>query len=174
VSRPVLVALGGLPGTGKTTIARALARETGATWLRIDTIETALRGALPVGEDVGAAGYAIAAGLAADALGLGRAVIADAVNPLVVTRALWRDTAARAGARLVEVEIVCSDRDEHRRRVETRCADIEGHPLPSWEAVLRREYEPWPGADLVIDTAGTAPAEAVALVRRALAEGVPA
>ncbi len=39
----MLIALGGLPGTGKTTIARELARQLGAVHLRIDSIEQALR-----------------------------------------------------------------------------------------------------------------------------------
>lgn len=170
---PVLVALGGLPGTGKTTIGRALARETGELFLRIDTIEQTLRAALSLGEDVGPAGYGIAASLAADNLALGRSVVADSVNSLAVTRALWRDTAASAGARLLEVEVICADRDEHRRRVETRRADIAGHRLPSWDAVLRRRYEPWASADLVIDTARTSPAEAVVAIRSRRAESVP-
>ena len=39
----MLIIFGGLPASGKTTIARDLARQLGATYLRIDTIEQALR-----------------------------------------------------------------------------------------------------------------------------------
>jgi Mrp family chromosome partitioning ATPase len=42
-TKAVLVVLGGLPGTGKTTIARQLAAKLQALHLRIDTIEHALR-----------------------------------------------------------------------------------------------------------------------------------
>jgi len=40
--QPVLICVGGLPATGKTTIARKLAAELGAPYVRIDTIETAV------------------------------------------------------------------------------------------------------------------------------------
>ena len=39
----MLVVLSGLPGVGKTTIARELVRATGAVYLRIDSIEQVLR-----------------------------------------------------------------------------------------------------------------------------------
>jgi len=39
-----LVVFGGLPGTGKTTLARALTQDWPATYLRIDEIEQALAG----------------------------------------------------------------------------------------------------------------------------------
>jgi len=42
-------------------------------------------------------------------------VPADAVNPLGVTRDAWRDVADGNGARLVEVELVCTDRAAHGR-----------------------------------------------------------
>lgn len=54
---------------------------------------------------------------------------------------------------LVEVEVVCSDEREHRRRVESRITDIPGLVLPNWQQVLDRHYETWKTAH-VIDTAG--------------------
>ena len=40
---PALVVLAGLPGVGKTTLARGAARRLGAAYLRVDTVEHALR-----------------------------------------------------------------------------------------------------------------------------------
>nr|WP_246751941.1 AAA family ATPase [Bradyrhizobium diazoefficiens] len=42
---PALIVFGGLPGTGKTTVARELTQRLAATYLRIDTIEQTLRSA---------------------------------------------------------------------------------------------------------------------------------
>ena len=61
--------------------------------------------------------------------------------------------AHRAGRPCIQIEIVCSNLTEHRRRVESRTADIPGLRLPTWQEVCDREYEPW-DADIVIDTAG--------------------
>jgi predicted kinase len=146
----VLIVLSGLPGVGKTTIARELARATGAVHVRIDAIEQALRNA---GREVQGEGYAVAYAVAEDNLRLGRLVVADCVNPWPLTRREWRSVADRAGVRAVDVELVCSDADEHRRRVESRSADITGHRLPTWPEVGGRDYRPWDGERLVIDTA---------------------
>lgn len=40
--KPVLVSIGGLPATGKATVAGSLAGQLGAAYVRIDTIETAI------------------------------------------------------------------------------------------------------------------------------------
>jgi predicted kinase len=165
----VLVVLGGLPGTGKSTVARALAPRLPAMWLRIDVIEQALRVAQGLGEDVGEAGYAAAYALARFNLEIGGVVLADCVNPLAVTRAAWRNVAAQAGAPLVEVELICSDETEHRRRVETRTSDMEGFELPGWTAVLARDYEPWPEPHLIVDTARTSPDQALGAILQAVA-----
>jgi predicted kinase len=82
----------------------------------------------------------IAYAVAADNLRLGRTVIADCVNPWSLTRSAWRSVAERAGVAVLDVEIVCSDAAEHRRRVEARQPDIAGHTLPIWQDVVARDY----------------------------------
>jgi predicted kinase len=135
----MLIVLSGLPGVGKTTIARELADAMGAMHLRIDSIEEALR---KTGLKVEGEGYAVAYSVSEDNLRLGRTVVADSVNPDQMTREEWRSVANRAGVRSIDVEIVCSDQAEHRRRVESRTADILGHRLPTWSEVMERDY--WP------------------------------
>ncbi len=161
----MLVVLSGLPGVGKTTIARELARTIGATHLRIDSIEQALRQA---GMRVEGEGYRVAYAIAEDNLRLGRTVIADCVNPWPLTRSEWRSVAARAGVRAVDVEIVCSDLTEHRRRIERRSPDIAGHRLPTWSEVESRDYREWNGDRLVVDTARTLVDESVRLIVEAM------
>ena len=150
--------LSGLSGVGKTTIARALAVAIAAVHVRIDTIEQALRN---TGMTVEAEGYCVAYAVSEDNLRLGRTVIADSVNPWLLTRDAWRAVGNRAGVRTVDVEIVCSDRAEHRRRVESRASDIAGHRVPTWREVLERDYHPWHSERLVIDTARVDVSESV-------------
>jgi predicted kinase len=108
--------------------------------------------------------------VAAEQLGHGISVVAECVNPLGVTRDAWRDIAVGSGARLVEVELVCTNRAAHRERARTREVDIPGLRLPDWEQITSREYEPWDRGHLVIDTATRTPAEAVAAILAAIPE----
>lgn len=150
----MLIIFGGLPGVGKTAIARELSRRLDAVFLRIDSLEQALvRSGIVKMEQIGPGGYYAAQALARDNLALGRTVVADSVNPYRITRKTWRDAAVSLGKRALEVEVVCSDREEHRRRVERRVSDIPDLTLPTWEQVLKREYEPWPEAAVRLDTA---------------------
>jgi predicted kinase len=145
-----LIVFGGLPGTGKTTLSRELARRLSAAHLRVDVIEQALRSA---GHGVGPLGYGIANALAAENLQLGGVVIADCVNPVQASREGWRQTALRTSAHLIEIEMICSDPALHRQRVEQRASDIDGLRLPTWEEVVGRHYEPWDHDHLVLDAA---------------------
>ena len=164
----MLIVFGGLPATGKTTIARLVARGCGAAYLRIDAIEQALRSAEILAGDVGPAGYLVACALSEANLALGRMVVADCVNPLPVTRAAWRAVAASASSPIIEVEIICSDPAEHRRRVEGRETDIPGLNPPNWASVLAHDYEPWSGPRMIIDTAQTTATEAAAKILAAI------
>lgn len=148
-----LIAFGGLPGTGKTVIARELAREVNAVYVRIDSIEQAIRASGVLHRTIDDAGYRVAYVIAEDNLRMGRTVVVDCVNPIQIARDAWIGVANRAQAKTVEVEIVCSDPQQHRLRVENRVSDIPGLKLPSWDEVISREYEPWQRKHIVIDTA---------------------
>lgn len=165
----ILITLSGLPGVGKTTIARALARRTGAVFLRVDAVEAALRRSslrIHPAED---AGYLAIAAVAAENLSLGQDVIADTVNPCQATRTLWAETAQTAQATHLPVEIVCSDTAEHRRRVEGRVGDDAGAVLPDWESVSRRVFEPWTGGRRIIDSALSPAEESAKTIAAAMA-----
>ncbi len=157
----MLIVLAGLPGVGKSTVARALALRLGATWLRIDVIEQALRNS---GQKIWAEGYAVAEALAASNLFGGRFVVADCVNPVAASRAAFRAVADQTKVDICEIELICSDPIEHRRRVETRPAEIPGLTPPDWPAVQAITYEPWESERLVLDTAGLTVEAAVAAI----------
>ena len=161
----MLIIFGGLPGTGKSTLAQQLARKLGAAYLRIDTIERAIA-ACDEAVSINDKGYQVAYALAEDNLRLGHTVIGDSVNPLQITRSAWRSAAERAAVRAIEIEVICSDLLEHRRRIETRVVDI---PV-TWDEVVARTYETWIGNHILIDTAGQEIAHSVATLMRLVSE----
>lgn len=160
----MLIVFSGLPGTGKTTIAKALSVRLGAVYLRIDSIEQAIRTAEVLAQDVGPSGYRVANEIALSNLNLGHWVVVDGVNPVAESREAWRDIALRSGAPLLNVQVLCSDTREHQRRVETRNIDIPGLTPPTWQSVLAHDYQPWDETPFLIDTALMTAAEAVAMI----------
>jgi len=148
----MLLILGGLPASGKSTIAKGVALELNAVHIRVDTIEQTLR---DVGfTSVHSEGYELAYSIAADNVALGLTVVADSVNSIRVTRDAWRAGGETAGVTVLEVEIICSDQNEHKQRVETRVPDIQSKARLTWNDVITRAYEPWLQVDALIDTAG--------------------
>lgn len=151
MDKPTLYIFSGLPGAGKTALAKGLAKAVGASYLRIDTIEQAIRDLCDF--KVEGEGYRLTYRVASDNLQLGNSVVADSCNPIELTRDEWEDIARKAGAHFENVEVVCSDIGEHRRRVEGRECDIPGFKLPTWDQVQNREYHPWQRPRIQIDTA---------------------
>jgi predicted kinase len=136
--RQMLIVIGSLPATRKTTIARELGRQMGAVLLRIDSMEQAIRAAGAASQPLNDAGCFVAYA-AGDNLRIGRTVIADSLNPIQLTRDAWVKVAKRTQVNVVEIEVKYSDVSEHRRRVETRTTDISGLRLPTWEEIVSRE-----------------------------------
>jgi predicted kinase len=166
---PVLISFSGLPGVGKTTVARALAKEIRAVYVRVDSVEAALKNSSLQIHPAEDAGYLASFAIAKDNLAHGLDVVADTVNPIELTRRSWAEVAGACDARLLNVEIVCSDQAEHRRRVETRRSDIAGLDLPDWKRVQSRDYEGWTSNRVVLDSSKLSADDCVKRIIEALA-----
>ncbi|HVB81437.1 MAG TPA: AAA family ATPase [Candidatus Binataceae bacterium] len=135
-SRPAMVVVCGLSGSGKSTVARRLADRLGFEWLRSDEIRKHLAGAAPterLSDRYGAGAYsreftsktyAALLGAAAARLGDGAGVIVDATFAAPAYRAEARALAARAGRPLLFVECAASH-DEIVRRLTSRARSAE-------------------------------------------------
>jgi predicted kinase len=157
--KPQLIIMGGLPGSGKSTVAGALAKRMGVAILPTDVVDGALRRSGYDGARTGLSAYIVVEALAREQLAHERSVIVDAVNPREMARQLWRELGRQTGAELKVIECVCADEALLRRRIEARRRDIPGLPPLSWPHVLRRkaDYDAWSDARLTLETAETAP-----------------
>jgi uncharacterized protein len=185
-----LVLVGGLPGTGKSTLATGLADALGATVLRSDELRKELAGLPPTqaagagfGEGIycpeaTAATYSEMLARAGVALGLGESVVLDASWTAEPWRARARELAARRSADLVEIRCH-TDAAVAARRIRRRLVTggDASDATPAIAAKLARVEDPWPGAidldtsrgpgeALVQALAGIAPAPARTLSAR--------
>lgn len=169
VDMPNLIAFTGLPGTGKSTLAEGLARESGVPAFAGDWLLGALRphGVLSGLSRAGflAMYYDLLETLIKRQLMLGQSAIVDClVDGTVAER--WEETAKEYDAQLFVVECVCSDETVHRERLEGRRRGIPGWHEVGWDHVerMRVEYPSLTRQHLTVD-AMDPPAENLASVR---------
>lgn len=174
---PRLVLVGGLPGSGKSTVAGRLADEMGAVLIASDRVRKELAGIDPktsaadryrrgiYAPEHTARTYAELLARAEELLGLGESVVLDAS---------WTDAAARDSARLVASRAHCSlvplrceaPTDLRARRLRARTESISDAD-PAIASAMAQDTDRWPEATAV-DTSGdpdTALAEALQVVR---------
>jgi predicted kinase len=154
-----LILFSGLPGCGKTTLARQVATALHAPLLAKDRVQRVLRDHVPGAAPVD--GYRLLIDLADEQLSLGVSVVLDAVFPLAGFREEARAIAARHAAGFRAVYCYCSDEAVWRARTAARVQYVPGWPPVGWDEVerLRTFYEPWdPAAALFVDA--LAPPEA--------------
>ena len=167
MSAVALVVLGGLPGTGKTTLAGALAGRLGWTVLSSDRIRKELAGIQPDADGRTAFGtgiystswtartYAELLRRAGELLARDESVILDASWSSAEMRAAAADVARAHDASLVELRCVASP-GLARKRLTARPPG-PSDAGPEIAARLAAAAAPWPAATVIDTEAGGAP-----------------
>jgi len=148
----MLIAMAGLPGAGKSTIGQVVGARLGFTVVSVDPIESAiLRAGIDADQPTGLAAYLVAEMQAEAFLTASRSVIVDAVNAVNPAREQWVNLAARLSEQLRFIELVCSDPELHRRRIEGTEPSLPFLDL-TWNAVEQSldEYAAWTGPSAAV------------------------
>ena len=96
--------ISGLPGVGKTTLAKALSSRISAVYLRVDTVEKGLIDLCNF--KVEGEGYRLSYRIASDNLELGNVVASDSCNPISLTRREWQEVASSKDVPYTNIEVV--------------------------------------------------------------------
>lgn len=158
--RPCLVLLAGLPGTGKSTLARALAERAGFAVVRSDEVRKELAGKEASAGGAGAFGegiytpewdercYAECLRRAEGLIFEGKRVIVDASFREEARRRRFLDAAVRWG--ITGCLLLCrSDPEVARKRLAGRLGDASDADWTIYEAAARRWEEPSPSTRAV-------------------------
>jgi len=144
----MLVVMAGLPGSGKSTVAEAVGARLGLPVVSVDPIESAILSAgIDADQPTGLAAYLVAETIAESVVSGGGGIVVDAVNAVEPAREQWVRLAARRGIPIRFVEVVCSDAEVHRARLEARGRQLAHIAEPTWHAVEQSldEWEAWGG-----------------------------
>jgi predicted kinase len=150
----MLIVVSGLPGTGKSAVADALADQMRIPVFTKDRIEASLW-RTGVTADLGSwqAAEDLLGTLAGEQLRRGQSAILDTVARTYESREKWLAIAAGHGAAFRPIECVCTDEAVHRSRIEGRQRGIPGWYELTWKDVdrARERWEPWTSDRLVLD-----------------------
>ncbi|OGD12964.1 MAG: hypothetical protein A2W20_03950 [Candidatus Aminicenantes bacterium RBG_16_66_30] len=150
----MMIIMTGLPGTGKSTVAAALARELGAEVLSTDRIRR--EAPRPPGFSRAEKGgvYERMFIRAERRLRAGRSVVLDATFYRERLRASALSVGRRAGTCAFVVEVVCPERTV-RERMDRRLRAVRGSRPAGFEVhrIIRRSFEPVRGKHFLLDTA---------------------
>jgi predicted kinase len=158
---PQLIVFAGTLGTGKTSLARAVARKRQAVYLDKTTIKEcilALAARMKLDEAQQLAGpvsYELLVDLARDNLSLGLSVVLDSPAGYQVFRERIKALARSAKVEYRLIECICTDERLLRQRVESSVLDLPAHRTRDWATYQHEaaQFEKLTERRLVVDTA---------------------
>lgn len=150
---PTLIVIAGMPGGGKTTMARLVSRRLGIPVFAKDRVQRVLRDHNLAQANTGD-GYYVILDMADEQLGLGLSCILDATFPLDHFRTVASEIAQRHKAKFSALYCYCSDDDIWRERMGDRVHYVPGWKPVGWEDVtrMRAYYQPWNDNALFLDS----------------------
>ena len=153
---PTLILFAGMPGSGKTTLARMVAQQLRLPIFSKDRMQRVLRDHHLADASTGD-GYYIILDLADEQLSLGISLILDATFPLDPFRTVASEIAARHNARFCPLYCTCSDDAVWESRMDKRVQYVPGWRPVGWADVLRMRayYQPWDDNATVLDAIHT-------------------
>ncbi len=161
MAEPFLIVFAGAPGVGKSTLARAVARELGAVYLDKDTIKDAALALARemklenMGQFASVLSYTLLIPLARDNLTLGAHVIIDSPAAYRSFQDRVEELVRGVRVRFKLIECITTDEALLRQRIERRAPDMPEHRVRDWDQYqqARERMERLSGPRLVIDTA---------------------
>lgn len=152
-----LIVFSGLPGTGKSSLAEAVAHELDVPvfakdWVEATLVRCGLERAVGAPQSSSVA-YELLTTLAERQLCLGQSAILDSVAGSPSIRTRWRELASAHRSAWRVIECVCSDEARHRARLEVRRRGIPCWPELDWPEfeLVRARYAAWSEDRLILD-----------------------
>lgn len=145
----------GLPGTGKSTLAEAIATHLKLPLFSKDKLEASLieHGVLTA-DELNGVGYTLLKNIVNDHLNRQTHVVLDFIADQNRVNTFWPEL---LNEQIVSIECRCTDRVEHRNRIETRDRNIQGWYELKWSDVenIEKVYQPLMPNRYIVDTSKT-------------------
>ena len=149
---PRIILIGGIPGTGKTTLCKEISSRLKIPYFNKDLLESALiEKEVCSLEGLNGVGYVLMERIAISELKFGRSVILDCVASSKRVHEHWGSFKDK---NVKYIECVCSDHELHKTRLESRVRNIPSWYELTWNNVenIRKSYEPCFKEKLCIDS----------------------